>query len=74
MGVLKDKLANSVRQAKAAAHPSEGQPRAAARARPAPAATVVAPAPVQPGHRSSADPQDPLPSAKEMFPRRVWPD
>jgi len=102
MSVLKDKLANSVRQAKAAATPAEAQSRAAGPARsaaapapdsapdsaPAPAPAIAPaiarqPAPTSPavpaaevprGNRSSADMQIPLPSAKETFPRRVWPD
>jgi len=74
MGNLKDKLTNSVRQASTAANPAQGQSRAAGRARPAPAAAALPAAAIPTADRSSAGTQTPAPSAKEIFPRRVWPD
>ena len=70
MSTLKDKLASSVRQAKSAAQPAAVAPRAATPAAPAPARAAAAAT----AHRSSADAQNPAPSTRELFPRRVWPD
>jgi len=78
MSTLKDKLANSVRQAKSATVVAEPPPQPADRARAAPAK----PAPVRTAPRAAevvgagfaADAQTPVSSAAEKFPRRVWPD
>jgi len=88
MSTMKDKLANSVRQAKSGAQagtePIQKTARApAVSAAPAktskPAAqralpTTATPAPVVTVDRASASAQNPTPSAQELFPRRVWPD
>jgi len=76
MSTLKDKLANSVRQAKAAASNTEAQDRAVAPSRASGNPTVSAPSQsARPaGKESAVDVQNPPPSAAELFPRRVWPD
>jgi hypothetical protein len=77
MSTLKDKLAQSVRQAKSAAAPAAKQPRAAKRVPAAhkPSAAPAAPAASVPaGKGSTAPAQRPAPNAEELFPRRVWPD
>jgi hypothetical protein len=75
MNTLKDKLANSVRQAKSVARPATVQ---SGGTEPTAAAPAVPPkdeaAPVPDGKRPSDDARDPAPSAKEIFPRRIWPD
>jgi len=81
MSTMKDKLANSVRQAKSGARPA-AQPSHPDTNAPEAPATSAAPAAPEPaaaaditgGRRTSADTQNPTPSTKELFPRRVWPD
>lgn len=76
MSTLKDKLANSVRQAKSATVAAEDPARPTVRSRPAP--TEPAPAAPRPaevaGTGTAPDAQNPVSSAAEKFPRRVWPD
>jgi len=76
MSSLKDKLANSVRQARSSASTTDAQDRNAGRSRTARAPTVPPVSqPARPvGKESAADAQNPPPSAAEIFPRRVWPD
>ena len=88
MSTMKDKLANSVRQAKSGARPAAEPSGTATRAPEAPAtaaeptapaATPVASKPaaaatIAADKRAPADTQNPKPSTKELFPRRVWPD
>ena len=88
MRTMKDKLANSVRQAKsgtrsgsgpmgdtphAPAEPPAGAAPSAPAARQAPPEAPAA-APVTAVKHASADAPNPTPSAKELFPRRIWPD
>ena len=72
---IKDKLAQSVRQARCA--PATPRP-ARAGTKPAPAAPTQAPAATRPASavvassaRGGADPRE---SSANLFPRRVWPD
>ncbi len=76
MSTLKDKLANSVRQAKSATIASEAPASPAVRSRPAPAkpAPAASRAAEVVGTGSVADAQNPASSASENFPQRVWPD
>jgi hypothetical protein len=77
MSTMKDKLANSVRQAKSAALPATAKPGAAKRTPPAraTAAPPKAKAPAVPAaSRAHAEAQNPAPNTRELFPRRVWPD
>jgi len=81
MSTMKDKLANSVRQAKSGARPVAQSTRTATVAPEAPAMPAApatpesaAAADIPAGKRASADAQSPTPSTKELFPRRVWPD
>ena len=76
MSSLKDKLANSVRQAKSATSTTGPQGRDSEPLHPAraPTAPPVSHSARTVGKQSAADAQNPHSSAAELFPRRVWPD